>query len=299
MKKKFFVPLCLLVAMASCNKSVLEETIVVPGANEIATNASISYGGETVFTPDQYTWSVIWGDQFTDANLTGWTKANETHYPGTATDPAIDIWFKDPNMVSVNTSTGILSLASKKVYNSTQNRYELRCGTIVGTKDFTNYGFYTAKMYIQSPYSLSSQSSFWLNYRNDGTDATGGNDGAEIDVFESSWTNENMQSTVHIDWYNGQHASHGIGNQWQAPGATTGYHQYGVWWQSASLSIWFDGVKKASLTATYYIPKAGAKEFIKLGTAAAWGNANTNFGSQPNGTTRYTYVDWVRYMTHN
>ena len=57
-----------------------------------------------------------------------------------------------------------------------------------------------------------------------------GNDGAEIDIFESAWTSDFTKSVIHIDGYTDGTAQANT-KQFNTPGLHNGnFHTWGMWW---------------------------------------------------------------------
>ena len=130
-----------------------------------------------------------------------------------------------------------------------------------------------------------------------------GSDGAEIDIFESCWTNDKTRTTIHIDGYNNNstppHQSTGgaPADEWGASGMKTGYHIWGLDWSRIYLRAYYDGVMKKEFTNAKWIPTV--KEYIILSTGAAFAIDDEYSGAR--GYTKRSiemvtssYVDYVR-----
>lgn len=290
MKKRLIAPICLFMALVSCKKYATDEIAtdnVSTTPSEVAVMALPS--SPTVpAAPYGYTWGQAWQDNFDNLNF--WDGVNEDVKKVSLGTNLVNFQ-KRADMVSV--SNGILYLYSKKVNSNTMYS---GCVSSANHKAI-KYGFLVARMYIQDPTKLGSQSSFWSNYYEPTTDKTGADDGCEMDVFESSWTDDKVQSNLHWDWFtkNPYLPQHGRMAAWTATGSRTGYHDYGLLWTPGRLEIYYDGVKQGNsfLDATK-IPDVW--QYMLLGTAYAWDNAKGAFNNATNGTIGVTKVDLVRYV---
>jgi len=119
-----------------------------------------------------------------------------------------------------------------------------------------------------------------------------GNDGAEIDIFESAWTGDFTKSVIHIDGYGSSHQANTV--QFNTPGIHSGYHTWGMWWTSDFIKIYYDGVLKVTYSAAKWIPKVD--EFLWLSDGASFGfpDGDPCFTSQPIGFLTEAYVDYIR-----
>jgi beta-glucanase (GH16 family) len=289
MKKRLIAPFCLFMTLVSCQKNATDEITQVNIDNTPTEVAVMSLPSTPTIPPPPYgyTWGTPWIDNFD--NLDNWTAVTEDK-DGTKLETDLKFLYKRPDMVSV--SNGILSLSSKKTSYQT-----MRCGSVSteGKKNI-KYGYFVARIYIQNPTTLGSQTSFWSMYPRAAIDVTGANDGAEMDVFESSFIGEKVQSGTHWDWHTDPYLPKHTGiASWIAKGATTGYHDYGLLWTPGRLEIYYDGVKQgASFLDRTKI--SNVWQHMLLGTAYAWGDAKSFFNSAPLNTVGVTKVDLVQYV---
>ncbi len=272
--------------------------------NESISNGRTQGVPSTIYDASLYQLKLAYSDEFnngTTLDATKWTKEDS----GVATkgldkrDPALTWWGTRPEYVSVN--NGYLKLSSYKASPSS-----LFCGSIESNNKIeTRYGYFEALIDIQSPGSTGTQTAFWLMgdamkaQNTTGPIVGSGADGAEIDIFESSWLNDVVHTTIHCDGYV-TGIKFGDGKAWTATGFETGYHYFGLLWRADKLAIFYDGQLEIESGTTStpvhwgdakYIPLV--PEFIKLSVGAAFGNANTGFSSRAVGTTYTSLIDWV------
>ena len=104
------------------------------------------------------------------------------------------------------------------------------------------YGYAEARIKVDD-IKKTPLTAFWLQSSNmqnvDGT----GNDGAEIDIFESAYLAEEALSTIHIDGYKDYHQEKNF--RYETPGIHEGYHVWGMLWDENSVKIYYDGELKA------------------------------------------------------
>jgi len=120
-----------------------------------------------------------------------------------------------------------------------------------------------------------------------------GNDGAEIDIFESAWTADYTKSVIHIDGYGTSTAANTV--QYNTMGIHNGsYHIWGMWWTSSFIKIYYDGVLKVTYNVAKWIPQVD--EYLWLSDSARFGftDGDPCFTSQPLGFLTEAYVDYIR-----
>lgn len=230
--------------------------------------------------------SLNFSDEFngTTLNTTKWNVDNISY--SRIAMPSINVMYWYWKTQNTTVSNGNLVMTAVKQGDST-----MYCGSINSDKKYTNqYGFYEASFKIGDP-NKGVNSAFWLMGSNvanvDGT----GNDGAEIDIFEATWTTNKAQSSVHIDGYGAYHQANPI--QYTTPNLFTGYHTWGLWWTATFMRIYYDG----SLVAQYYDTKwiPWVPERIILSLTPGWGlSGKSYFTNQPLGLLTQAYVDYVR-----
>lgn len=119
-----------------------------------------------------------------------------------------------------------------------------------------------------------------------------GNDGAEIDIFESAYLADEVISTIHIDGYGADHQEKNF--RYATPGVHEGYHVWGMLWDENSVKIYYDGEFKAEFDGKW-IPKV--KEYLYLSTVATF-SGEGNFKDLPvDSQLTAAYFDYVRVWT--
>lgn len=102
------------------------------------------------------------------------------------------------------------------------------------------FGYFEAK--VKFPYSDGMWSAFWLQTLSQGQIGNGGKDGAEIDIYESSFWNKKdfVGHCIHYDGYLSKHkagqATHSTGKN-----LYEGYHTFGLKWTPEEYVFYVDG----------------------------------------------------------
>lgn len=102
------------------------------------------------------------------------------------------------------------------------------------------FGYFEAK--VKLPYSDGMWSAFWLQTTSQGNIGNGGKDGAEIDIYESSFWNKKdyVGHCIHYDGYGSKHkagqATHSTGKN-----LYEGYHTFGLKWTPQEYVFYVDG----------------------------------------------------------
>ncbi len=102
------------------------------------------------------------------------------------------------------------------------------------------FGYFEAK--VKFPYSDGMWSAFWLQTLSQGQIGNGGKDGAEIDIYESSFWNKKdfVGHCIHYDGYGSKHkggqATHSTGKN-----LYEGYHTFGLKWTPEEYVFYVDG----------------------------------------------------------
>ena len=102
------------------------------------------------------------------------------------------------------------------------------------------FGYYEVRCKV--PNSDGIWSAFWLQTPTMGNIGNKGEDGAEIDIFESNFFRRpnHVGSCVHYDGYKGEHRS--LGAVHEVPTNTyEGYHTYGLKWTPNEYVFYYDG----------------------------------------------------------
>jgi beta-glucanase (GH16 family) len=232
-------------------------------------------------------WELNFSDEFngTSVNTTKWNIDNSTTSRAPRPGIGISSWFWKPANVAVANGNLIL-----KVSKETSSK--MHCGSI-NSKDkyMTTFGYFEARIKIADA-TKGTHTAFWLQGPNMGNVDGTGNDGAEIDIFESAWTGDFTKSVIHIDGYGTSHQA--STKQFNTPGIHSGYHTWGMWWTSDFIKIYYDGVLKVTYDVKKWIPQVD--EFLWLSDGASFGfpDGDPCFTSQPIGFLTEAYVDYIR-----
>lgn len=235
-------------------------------------------------TGAQMEWVEIWSDEFegTELDTSKWVVSVSTK--SRASRPALGIndWWWKADHVWLN-GNGALVLKGSKVDSNT-----MYCGSVESRGKFEpQYGFMEAKIKIADT-SKGNHTAFWLQGANQGNIDGTGNDGAEIDIFESAWTADYTKAVIHIDGYGTSHQANT--KKYDTPNIHSGYHIFGLLWEEDSLHVYYDGIK----TVTYsgiWVPQVA--EWLWLSVGASFGDGD--FVNQPVGLLSTAEVDYVRF----
>ncbi|RED50310.1 glycoside hydrolase family 16 protein [Seonamhaeicola aphaedonensis] len=231
-------------------------------------------------------WTLMFEDNFDSFEPTKWTKNNSTKSRAARPGIGINQWFWKPENVSYR--NGNLVLRSEKVANDV-----LHCGGVFSNNLFEfKYGYIEAKIDIAET-MFGTHTALWLQGDNMGNVDGTGNDGAEIDVFESAWVQDYTKSVVHIDGYGTSHKANT--RKYDTPGIHSGYHIYGLLWNKDMLEVYYDGQFKTRYQGIW-VPQV--EEFLWLSTGASFGGT-ANFTSRNIGDFTEAKVDYVRVWRMN
>lgn len=170
----------------------------------------------------------------------------------------------------------------------------MHCSSINSNgKYLTTYGYFEARIKIAEA-TKGTHTAFWLQGPNMGNVDGTGNDGAEIDIFESAWTADYTKSVIHIDGYTNGIAQANT-KQFTTPGLHNGtFHTWGMWWTSDFIKIYYDGVLKATYDVVKWIPRVDEYLWLSDGASFGFPNGDPCFTSQPLGFLTEAYVDYIR-----
>ncbi|MFD2725188.1 glycoside hydrolase family 16 protein [Hyunsoonleella rubra] len=231
-------------------------------------------------------WVLMFEDNFDGFQPTKWTKNNSAKSRAARPGIGINQWFWKPENVSYR--DGNLILKSEKVGNDV-----LHCGGVFSNDLFEfKYGYIEAKINIAET-MFGTHTALWLQGDNMGNVDGTGNDGAEIDVFESAWVDNFTKSVVHIDGYGASHRANT--RRWDAPGIHEGYHVYGLLWDENKLEIYYDGQFMTRYQGIW-VPQV--EEFLWLSTGASFGGT-ANFTLRNIGDFTEAKVDYIRVWKMN
>lgn len=240
--------------------------------------------------PSDY--KLIWSDEFDgkkgDPDSKKWTEQNSSKSRSLGSrDPELKWWgWKGGNCWKEN---GNLILRSFK-----KNETTLLCGSANTNNKFEfKYGYIEARISIQDP-KYGSHTALWLQGDNMGKVNGNGHDGAEIDVFESVWTNDYTKSVVHYDGYGKDHRSKTKG--WSAPNMKSGYHLYALSWSKWQMRVYYDGDFKVEFGGIH-VPQT--EEYLWLSNGASFNfkdrySGAKGFSTRSVGSKYKSYVDYIR-----
>lgn len=226
-------------------------------------------------------WIMMFEDDFDKFEPSKWVKNNSARSRAARPGIGINQWFWKPENVSYR--DGNLILKSEKVADDILN-----CGGVFTNNLFEfKYGYIEAKIDIAET-MFGTHTALWLQGDNMGNIDGTGNDGAEIDVFESAWTGDFTKSVVHIDGYGASHKANT--RRYDTPGIHSGYHVYGLLWNEDKLEIYYDG-KFMTRYQGIWVPQV--EEFLWLSTGASFGGT-ADFKSRAIGSSTEAKVDYIR-----
>ncbi len=228
-------------------------------------------------------WKLSFSDEFNDGivNTDKWVIKDESR--GKRDNLGIKEWFfkpqnveeKDGNLVLKVTKVGSDACYCSSVYSN--GKYAMK------------YGYAEARI-KNADIQKTPLTAFWLQSNNMGHVDGTGNDGAEIDIYESAYTTEEVISTIHIDGYQTDHQEKNY--RYATPGVHQGYHTWGMLWDESVIKIYYDGQLKATFSDTKWIPRVG--EYLYLSTVATF-SGQGNFRDEPaDSELTAAYFDYVR-----
>lgn len=242
-------------------------------------------------------WALDFSDEFNDASLntSKWYKSVSTKTRAPRWDKGINDWRWIAANAFLN-NNGQLVLRATKTNTTT-----MRCGSVESKGLYeTKYGYLEARIKIAET-AKGNHTAFWLQGENQGNVDNSAADGAEVDVFESAWTNDTSKAVVHYDGYSSNKKNHTI--PFNTPGIHNGYHTYGLLWTENEMHIYYDGKKLVSTQSSKPFPFSkdpitgnklvpNVKEWLWLSVGASFGDGD--FKSQPIGLLSDALVDYVR-----
>lgn len=229
-------------------------------------------------------WSLVFSDEFNGTSLdtSKWTKQVSAKSRAARPSQGINDWWWKADNVYLD---GVGSLVLDVIKHDSNTMY---CGSINSNNKFEpTYGYYEARIRVADT-TKSTHTAFWFQGDTMGNVDGTGNDGAEIDVFESAWFGDYSKSVVHIDGYGGSHQANT--KQYTTPGLHSGYHVFGLEWTHDVMNIYYDGVFKVQYTGIW-VPRV--PEYVWLSDGASFGDVGT-FTSEPVGWLTNAKVDYVR-----
>jgi hypothetical protein len=154
----------------------------------------------------------------------------------------------------------------------------------------TQYGYFEARIKVADA-AKGTHTAFWLQSPNMGNVDGTANDGAEIDIFETAWTEDYTKSVVHIDGYGASHQANT--KKYDTPGIHSGFHTWGFHWTEGFMDIYYDGVFKVRYSNQKWV--VHSPEFLWLSNGASFGlSGDEYFIDLPIGFLTQTEVDYIR-----
>jgi hypothetical protein len=232
-------------------------------------------------------WALEFSDEFdgTTLDTSKWEVDVSSRSRAPRWDRGIADWWWVEENVSLD-GNGNLVLDVTKHDNNT-----MYCGSISSDGLYEpKYGYLEARIQIADS-TKDTHTAFWLqgpNMQNsDPADGTG-NDGAEVDIFESAWFGDFTKAVVHIDGYDEDKQANT--KRYDTPNLHTGYHTFGLEWTPNRMKIYYNGMHRATYTGIW-VPQVA--EWLWLSTGASFGDIGT-FRSEPIGWLTSAKVDYVR-----
>lgn len=277
---------------------------------------------------DNVEWYTTWTEEFGGDNLKAnkWIISNDSDRdvgPGVRNNQ-IDRWNWKPSNVEVKNGKLYLKVSKKVGMEQVTNndgtkewKWVRRLeGASVETRNKANfrYGFYEAKIDI-AEVAKGTHTAFWLQGYNQSNIDDSGEDGAEIDIFESVYMDNNTSSTsddkvqvaIHYDGYN-PNTKGQFSKEYKTPGIHNGYNTFGLHWTPDFLQVYYNGEKVRDNSGNPFkitIDNQGSDvsnygnpivpqvfQWLWLSTGAAF--KPTNFNAQPSGFLTSSKVDYVR-----
>lgn len=233
-------------------------------------------------------WTLEFSDEFngTVLDTSKWGIDVSTKSRAARTDRGIDDWWWVEDHVSLDGSGNLVLDVSKPDSNT------MYCGSVSSDGIYEpKYGYLEARIQIADS-TVDTHTAFWLQGANMTNDDGSGNDGAEVDIFESAWFGDFTKSVVHIDGYGADHQANT--KKYSTPDFHTGYHVFGMEWTADYLKIYYDGELKTTYTGDW-VPRV--QEWLWLSCGASFGDIGT-FQDEPVGWLTSAHVDYVRVWQH-
>lgn len=241
-------------------------------------------------------WVLDFSDEFNDTSLdqSKWYKSISTQSRAPRPELGITDWWWVEENAFLN-GTGELVLRGTKVDANT-----MFCGSIESRDLYeTVYGYMEARILIAET-AKGNHTAFWLQSDGMSNVNNSGQDGAEIDIFESAWITDDTKAVIHFDGYGPDKKNHTI--PYDTPSLHSGFHTFGMLWTENSIRIFYDGEEMSSTNPTKPFPFTQdpngfplvpqVPEWLWLSVGASFGDGD--FISQPVGTLSDALVDYVR-----
>lgn len=169
-------------------------------------------------------WKLVWQDEFNGKQVdeSKWERVGDWPRRGA-------LWLKENAYLD---GEGNLVIRSKK----SGDKYS--CGGVRSRGKFTHaFGYYEIRCKV--PDEVGTWAAFWLFAGSVGRVGNGATDGAEIDIFEAVWRNEDkINVAIHWDGYGKDHKS--FAKKIQTPGVNEGFHTFALDWTPDEYIFYYD-----------------------------------------------------------
>jgi beta-glucanase (GH16 family) len=228
-------------------------------------------------------WKLMFSDEFNTNSLdtSKWGIDVSASSRSSRLERGISDWWWKAENVSLDGSNVVLAV----VKHDSNTMY---CGSISSDGIYEpTYGYMEARVQIADT-RKDTHTAFWMQSPTMGTVDGTAYDGAEIDIFESPYTNDTATTTVHIDGYGTDHRA--TGGSFSAPGLHSGFHVFGLEWNATSMKVYYDGVLKRTFTGTWV---SQTNQYLWLSDGASFYDIGT-FTNEPIGFLTSAKFDYVR-----
>lgn len=235
-------------------------------------------------------WNLVFSDEFNDneINFDKWTINLSTSTRSPRPYLGISEWYWRPE--NVEEKNGNLVLKVKKVGSDV-----MHCGSIFSKDKYkVKYGYFEAKIKV-ADMKKATHTAFWLQSSNQGNVDGTGNDGAEVDIFESAYLDEKSASTIHIDGYSSPNHQEEH-KEYVTEGIHDDYQVWGCLWNENTLKIYYNGDLKAEF-GKKWIPQV--EEYIQFSTGATFSGEGDFINQPADSWLSEAYVDYVRIWSLN
>ena len=177
-------------------------------------------------------WALVWHDEFDGKKI----DARKWEMPS---GPRRD-GFWSPDSFSLD-GDGHLVMS---VFRDEQGRWIDGCLRSKGKYEKAK-GFFVARMKMHK--EVGHWSAFWLYNQSEGNPGEGSKNGAEIDIMEKPWLDDQVNFAIHWDGYGAEHRS--TAHVAKIPDVMEGYHTFALWWSDEAYIFYIDGVEQWRTTA--------------------------------------------------
>lgn len=225
MRKKYIT---ILFCLTLINSMSAQSTLIDPDTNPNVLPDNKYLGND---------WILDFSDEFNDGviDLKKWEIDNSQKTRSPRPDLGIDEWYFKPQNIDEKDGNFIVNI-TKQADNI------MYCGGIHGGKLYQfQYGYAEARIKIADS-SMGTHTAFWM--QGPGQKIVDGtcNDGAEIDIVESSELDDRSHFTLYWDGYAPSPDARIKGLRYWAPDLHDGeYHTFGFFWTENVMRVYYDG----------------------------------------------------------